>query len=115
MGKPGKANPENLIPLNTRPIEEQRAICSKAGKASGESKRRAKSLREAAKFIGEGIIKDKDGEDVTRNYVLVMKQYELALRGNKDAVRFIAKLLGEFADTDQANAMVNQTIELHID
>lgn len=115
MGKPGKANPENLIPVNKRSPEEQKRICSMGGKASGISKRNAKTLKEAAKAIGEEIIADKNGDMATRNYAIVMKQYEQALRGNKDAVRFIAKLLGEFADTDQAANMVNQTITLQID
>jgi hypothetical protein len=37
---------KNLKPLNTRTKEEQKIICSKAGKASGESRRKRKTLRE---------------------------------------------------------------------
>lgn len=37
---------KNLKPLNTRTKEEQKIICSKAGKASGESRRKRKTLRD---------------------------------------------------------------------
>mgnify|MGYP007012483719 CR=1 FL=1 len=37
---------KNLKPLNTRTKEEQKEICSKAGKKSGESRRKRKTLRE---------------------------------------------------------------------
>ena len=37
---------KNLKPLNTRTKKEQKEICSKAGKKSGESRRKRKTLRE---------------------------------------------------------------------
>lgn len=40
------ANEKNLIPLNERTKSEQRAIASAGGKASGEARRRRKTLKE---------------------------------------------------------------------
>jgi hypothetical protein len=40
------ANEQNLIPLNERTKSEQRAIASAGGKASGEARRRRKTLKE---------------------------------------------------------------------
>lgn len=37
---------KNLKPMNTRSKEEQKKIASKGGKASGEARRRRKTLRE---------------------------------------------------------------------
>lgn len=107
--------PENMIPMNKRSPEEQKRICSMGGKASGESKRRAKTLKEAAKALGEEVIVNSNGDQATRNYVIVMQQFNAAMQGNLKAAQFIAKLLGEFSDSDQAAALVNQTIELVID
>jgi hypothetical protein len=40
------ANEQNLIPMNERTKSEQRAIASAGGKASGEARRRRKTLKE---------------------------------------------------------------------
>ena len=39
---------KNLIPLNRRTKEEQKEITTAGGKASGESRRRKRSLKDAA-------------------------------------------------------------------
>lgn len=39
-------NDENLIPMNKRTKSEQRAIATAGGKASGESRRKRKTLKE---------------------------------------------------------------------
>ena len=41
-----RGNPQNLDPVNTRSKEEQRKLRSKAGKKSGEVRRKRKQLRE---------------------------------------------------------------------
>ena len=40
------ANEQNLIPMNERTKSEQRAIATAGGKASGESRRKRKTLKE---------------------------------------------------------------------
>ena len=40
-------NIQNLIPINTRPPEEHRALSSKGGKASGEARRAKAAARKA--------------------------------------------------------------------
>lgn len=113
--KKSKGMPQNLTSFRDMDPEKQRSIASKGGKASVEARRRAKTLKEAAKALGEEIIVNSNGDQATRNYVIVMQQFNAAMQGNLKAAQFIAKLLGEFSDTDQAANMVNQTIELHID
>lgn len=44
---------ENLIPQNMRTKEEQRDIATMGGKASGEARRRKKTLREMFETFGE--------------------------------------------------------------
>ena len=44
---------ENLIPQNMRTKEEQRDIATMGGKASGEARRRKKSLREMFESFGD--------------------------------------------------------------
>ena len=41
-----RGNPKNMRPLNTLSKEEQRKICSKGGKRSGEVRKARKTLRE---------------------------------------------------------------------
>ena len=45
------ANEDNLIPMNKRTKSEQRKIASEGGKASGESRRAKKTMREYADFL----------------------------------------------------------------
>lgn len=45
------ANAENLVPFDERTESEQREIRSKGGKASGETRRRKKAMRQAASML----------------------------------------------------------------
>lgn len=45
------ANEQNLIPLNKRTKEEQRAIAQKGGKKSGEVRREKKTFRQLAETL----------------------------------------------------------------
>lgn len=42
---------KNLVPLSERTKDEQREICQKGGKKSGETRRRKKAMREAMKDL----------------------------------------------------------------
>lgn len=96
-GRPGGA-PQNLISLGDRSPEERKKIATKGGKASGESKRLAKSLREAAKNLGEEVIVNSNGDKATRNYVIIMQQYNRAMNGDIKAAKFLTQLLGELVE-----------------
>lgn len=54
------ANNENLVSLATRTTEEKREIGIKGGIASGEARRKKKSLREKAQLLMSLSIQDKD-------------------------------------------------------
>lgn len=77
---------KNLIPLNQRTKEEQREIQSKAGKASGESRRKRKTLRE------ELIALLSDGNTQEKISVAMIDQ---ALCGNVKAFETIRDTIGE--------------------
>ena len=54
------ANTENLVSLADRTTEEQRAIASAGGKASGEARRKRKTLKEELLLIlSDGDIQEK--------------------------------------------------------
>ena len=54
------ANTENLVSLADRTTEEQRAIASAGGKASGESRRKRKTLKEELLLmLSDGDIQEK--------------------------------------------------------
>ena len=51
---------KDLIPLNQRTKEEQKKICSKGGKKSGEVRREQKTYREMAKAMLSATITDEN-------------------------------------------------------
>ena len=54
------ANDKNLIPMNERTESEQRAIASAGGKASGEARRKRKTLKEELLLmLSDGDIQEK--------------------------------------------------------
>lgn len=89
---------KNLIPVYKRPPEEARAIWSKGGKNSGKNAARRRSMREWAQALGTTEIDNIDGDKVERNAVVILKQYEKALKGDTRAAKFIAEILGEYSN-----------------
>ena len=94
---------EDLIPQNMRTKEEQKEIARKGGIASGEAKRRKRSLREAmqtmlALELSEKEINDlaKKGYDAeTQLDALTAAALMSAKRGNSQAFANVMRLLGE--------------------
>ena len=99
------ANEQNLTGhgFDERTAEEQREIASKGGKASGEARRRKRSLREAmqtmlALELSEKEISDlaKKGYDAeTQLDALTAAALMSAKRGNSQAFANVMRLLGE--------------------
>ena len=99
------ANEQNLNGhgFDERTASEQREIASKGGKASGEARRRKRSLREAmqtmlALDLSEKEINDlaKKGYDAqTQLDVLTAAALMSAKRGNSQAFANVMRLLGE--------------------
>ena len=97
-------NEQNLIPFDERTEEEQREIRASGGRASGVSRRRKKSLREAAdlylslpvanrrawnKISAEGV----DPEDIDNQMAMIIGLTQKAIKGDAKAAKIIVDLL----------------------
>lgn len=99
------ANEQNLIPLNKRSKAEQRAIQSKAGKASGIARKRKKSMREAAQLLLSMTPTDEIMEELKRmnfkkidcdnSLALVVAMFQESLKGSVKAAEFVRATAGE--------------------
>ena len=97
MAKKGK---ENLVPNSARTAERVKEITSMGGKASGEARRRRKSMREWAKAFAsmDTSTKGLDGEPIEADYAgaVVLAQFRKAIKeGDTASAKFVAELLGE--------------------
>ena len=98
-------NEQNLIPLNKRSKSEQRAIQSKAGKASGRARKRKKSMREAAQLLLSMTPTDEIMEELKRmnfkkidcdnSLALVVAMFQESLKGSVKAAEFVRDTAGE--------------------
>ena len=99
-------NEQNLIPMEQRSPEEAREMGRKGGRASGESRRRKKSLREAAELYLSLPVSDKrawnklarDGvgpEDVDNQMAIIAGLTIKAAKGDAKAAKVLFDLLGE--------------------
>ena len=80
------ANTENLVSLADRTTEEQRAIASAGGKASGEARRKRKTLREELLLILS------EGETQQSVTLALIKK---AVSGDTKAFEVIRDTIGE--------------------
>lgn len=95
---------DNLIQMDERTKDEQREIAKKGGIASGKTRRRKRTIKEAAKLIlGLPVVEDykhileaieAPENSYTNATLLVAKMFELAAAGNTKA----AKLLFDFTE-----------------
>lgn len=101
-------NEKNLIPFNKRTEEEQRKIQSAGGKASGASRRRKRSLKEAADLYLSLPVSDRriwnkiarrgvDPEDIDNQMAMIIGLTMAATAGDAKAAKVIVDLLGEDA------------------
>ena len=81
-----RGNPQNLKPLNTRSKEDQMKIRSKAGKKSGEVRRKRKQLREE-------LLALLSAGNTQKNISLAL--IDQALNGNVKAFETIRDTIGE--------------------
>lgn len=105
------ANEQNLIPNSERTPEELREQTRKGGIASGEARRRKKTMREWAEVIGalNAKVVCPDGSTLSESDLdadVVMQQYRKAHNGDTKAAAFIANLKGE----EQVAGISNTTI-----
>ena len=98
---------KDLIPMNERTEEEQKKIASKGGKASGEARRRKRTLQSAAQLILSLKVTDpetieelkKQGIDVpegmTLREAMMAVQIAKAQKGDLQAAKFVRDTVGE--------------------
>ena len=97
---------KNLISIGDRTTEEQRRITSAGGRASGEARRRKKSLREAAELYLSLPVSDKrrwnklfeEGvppEDVDNQMAIIAGLTIKAAKGDAKAAKVLFDLIGD--------------------
>lgn len=99
------ANEENLKPVRT--VEEARELGRKGGIASGEARRKKKTMREAAKMVMDMPIKGYpeltarlkamgiSEEDLTFQMAVISSMMAKAMQGNTKAAAFLRDTAGE--------------------
>ncbi|WP_286144713.1 KGG domain-containing protein [Bacteroides caecimuris] len=95
------ANERNLRRLST---DEARKIGKKGGKASGETRRKKKSMKQAMDYLLSLPVIDEnmetleqlgiDADDADNQMLVVAKAFQKAIKGNVDAMKFIASITG---------------------
>ena len=99
-------NEKNLIPNEQRTPSERRENARKAGIASGASRRRKRSMKEAADLYLSLPVSDKrrwnkiarkyvDAEDIDNQMAMIIGLTEAATAGDASAARVVLQLLGE--------------------
>ena len=114
-------NEKNLIPFDQRTESERKEIAASGGRASGVSRRRKKSLREAADLYLSLSPTDKrlwnkiarrgvDPEDIDNQMAMIIGLTERAILGDAKAAKVIVDLLGE-GGKEQPPAGENNLLE----
>lgn len=92
------ANPENLIGkgfTKDQDREQARINGAKGGRASGESKRKRKYMREVLDEILSRDFSDRNGNKAKGVEALMAKVFQDALDGDMNATKFIRDTVGE--------------------
>ena len=119
-------NDENLIPTTMLTESERRALAIKAGKASGEARRRKKSMREnllallelplkKGEIQGFTSLEEASGKNVSVEDAILLTAVKKALKGDMRAIEFLRdtsgnRILGTVDTTEHADAL-NQLCE----
>ena len=85
---------QNLVQNNERTPNERREMAKKAGKASGVSRRKSKSIREALKALLSGKA-EYNGELMLGNDAIALSVFNKALNGDVQAFKEIRDTVGE--------------------
>ena len=106
-------NEQNLIPMDRRSQSEARDLGQKGGIASGISRRRKRSLKEAADLYLSLPVTDRrmwnkiarknvDPEDIDNQMAMIIGLTMAATAGDAKAAKIIVDLLGEDAHSEEA-------------
>jgi len=113
---------ENLIPLNKRTKEEQREIAIKGGKASGESRRKRKLLKDSMNVLLNlpvGNTRDYNAlvkigipiEDIDNSQLVVLALFNQAKKGDIAAIKELRNLIGEDGKENESAGQLETLIE----
>ena len=102
-------NAENLIPYRIKSASEAREKGAAGGRASGASRRRKRSMREAADYFlslpvtdmdvwNQVSIDGVDPEDIDYQMALVSAMTRRAIRGDARCAKVLLEMLGDKAD-----------------
>lgn len=112
-------NEQNLIPMDQRSPSEARELGREGGRASGESRRRKKSLKEAAELYLSLPVSDKrawnklakDGvapEDVDNQMAIIAGLTIKAVKGDAKAAKLLFDLIGDQGgDGDEVKVIID--------
>lgn len=100
------ANEKNLISLGDRTTSEQREIAQKGGIASGEARRKRKTLAESMKDLLELPISNVrdynkvakmgiDPKNIDNSQLIVLGLFNQAKLGDVSAIKELKKMIGE--------------------
>lgn len=114
-------NANNIIPNSERTAEERREIAAAGGRASGVSRRRKKSLREAAELYLSLPVSDKrtwnklsrDGvepEDVDNQMAIIAGLTMRAIKGDSKAAKVIFDLIGPAESAPEPTGVETMTL-----
>ena len=106
-------NEKNLIPMDRRSQSEARDFGQKGGIASGVSRRRKRSLKEAADLYLSLPVSDRkmwnkisrrgvDPDDIDNQMAMIIGLTMAATAGDAKAAKIIVDLLGEDAHSEEA-------------
>ena len=107
-------NEKNLIPMDQRSKSEARELGRNGGIASGVSRRRKRSLKEAADLYLSLPVSDRkmwnkisrrgvDPEDMDNQMAMIIGLTIAATAGDAKAAKIIVDLLGEDAHSEEAS------------
>lgn len=89
-------NENNLVPLQSLPEKQRKAIAKKGGQASGKARREKLNFQKAAQTILEADFYSKDEGRVLTGYeAIALKMFVKALEGNSKAAEFLRDTAGE--------------------
>lgn len=108
------ANEQNLKPQNMRSAEERKAVASAGGKASGESRRRAKRFKEYVRLaLNSEVTNPSNGESITLKDAMAHKLVQQAVKGNLNAIKMILDVIEEKpADKIELTGKVNNVLRV---
>ena len=98
------ANEQNLISLGDRPAEERRAIQAAGGAASQRARKKAKNMREAARFLLEAPLLDDPevqkaletlGLEADQQSAILLQAIKQARRGDMESARYARDTSGQ--------------------